>query len=117
MTKTKKGWKVPFREGVFLRYAINDPNSRHCAGPERSGWREYADEWRDNYEFVATMRFVTFKRGRSAAYAIWETEDGEQYSMFLTDLEDAIPYMVDGHLTIRRFTFSKRGSNYGVKLA
>lgn len=102
--KTKINWKVPFdASGNLLNYA----ETYGCYAPK---------EWRDNYEFSGSLSFKDFRRGRSAANAILEDKEGHTYTMFLTDFKAAIPYMVNGKIT-GRFTFCKRGANYGVKLA
>jgi hypothetical protein len=112
-----KTWRIPFKaDGSVMRYAINDPNSRHASGPEHKWHPDYADQWRDNFEFTASMHFVEFKRGRSAAYAVFQTSKDETYYMFLSDLEKAIPLLDKGFLLKKVFTFSKRGQNYGIKV-
>ena len=72
-------------------------------------------EYRDNYEFFSTLAFSCFCRGRSAAYAKFKNTSGMICTMFLKDLEEAIPYMKNGVIT-GLFTFVKRGQNYGVRL-
>ena len=71
--------------------------------------------WKDNHEFEATLTFRTFCRGRSAAYSIFADGKGQEYSIFLTDLADIIPKMVNGVVT-GTFTYCKRGQNYGTKV-
>lgn len=71
--------------------------------------------WRDNFVFADLLTYKDYRRGRSAAYFQFTRQDGTTVCMFLTDMEKAIPYMVRGVLQ-GRFTFIKRGQNYGVQL-
>lgn len=105
----KKGdYKIPFdSKGNLLAYA-----------------RGYGDEiWKDNDVITAELEFVGFRRGRSAAHAVFKQNSrggkkrgkkGARYTMFLTDLSDAIPYMIRSYLS-GYFRFQKRGQNYGIK--
>lgn len=71
-----------------------------------------------NCEFSDTMIFDGFSRGRSSVKAHFVSETtGRKYEMFVSDLGDAI--RADGLHNARidgKFTFTKRGQNYGVKL-
>lgn len=71
--------------------------------------------WTPNHEFEAVLTFNTFNRGRSAAYAEFLRETGKTVIVFLADLENMIPYMSGGAIR-GRFTFCKRGQNFGCKL-
>lgn len=86
--------------------------------------------WRDNYVFPAVLEFSEFRRGRSAAYALFtskETTDeydgkgflipkkSKTYCVFLRDFQDIIPAMEFG-LVDAEFTFVKRGMNYGLRI-
>jgi len=95
-------YKIPFRNGSPLVY------------PET--WGTDAIEWRDNTPFSADVEFERFTRGRSAARSVWrEFRSGVLYEMFLVDLADAMPAVVDGKLS-GEFCFQKRGQNYGMRL-
>lgn len=72
-------------------------------------------EMRDNFEFEDTISFDTYLRGRSAAYFIFKRSTGEKLVVFLTDMCDMIPRMVEGKVT-GTFTFTKRGANFGTKI-
>lgn len=97
----KKKLKIPFdSEGNQEHY----PNA----------WGRHK-EYKDNYEFFSTLTFSHFSRGRSAAYAHFIAVSGMKCTMFLKELEEAIPYLENGSLT-GTFTFCKHGQNYGVKL-
>ncbi|MFJ7369342.1 hypothetical protein MHB40_20565 [Lysinibacillus sp. FSL K6-0057] len=99
-------WKVPFdQNGDLLRY---------------DKWDSY--EKKDNFEFeVSTAEFIGFERGRSSAISLWRL-DGREYPMFLTDLKDLLlkVRIEEGFISSPFnliFTFSKKGSNLGVKLS
>lgn len=69
-----------------------------------------------NFEFAGILKFLRFERGRSAANAIFlRQKTGTEVSVFLTDLKDMIPHMINGEIE-GRFTFCKRGANYGCRL-
>jgi hypothetical protein len=72
-------------------------------------------EWRDNAPFEDALRFVGYRRGRSAAYFAFQRSDGTEVTMFLKDFEAAVPIMERG-LVRGKFQFIKRGQNYGVRL-
>lgn len=75
----------------------------------------YEPEWRDATPFRATLVFVEFERGRSAAHAIFEDNLTKQrYPMFLADLAAAVKHLYLGQL-VGEFGYAKRGQNFGVK--
>lgn len=71
-------------------------------------------EWKPNEEFNETLVFDGYGRGRSSAVLYFKgKESGRRYSMFMRDADDAL-----GGLAIYgKWTFVKRGGNYGIKLA
>jgi hypothetical protein len=71
-------------------------------------------EWRDNFEFEDTLEYVAYSKGRSSVGFEFKRSDGTMVSMFLTDLDTILPLMKNGQIT-GRFTFTKRGENYGCK--
>ena len=66
------------------------------------------------------MRFVGFRRGRSAANAIYESDQIEetrlplQATMFLKDLDNLIIKVGNVYRVEGRWSFCKRGANYGL---
>lgn len=76
-------------------------------------------EWRDNYEFEATLRLDGMRRGRSAKYIEWKDNKGDAiYPMFIADLLDLMKHgSISGGVAVGRWTFTKRGQNYGIRLA
>jgi hypothetical protein len=84
------------------------------------------DYWIDNFTWQGTIEFLHFRRGRSAAHAIFEvvrSEDarvdvGDNHVMFLTYLSDVInKNMIRNGFVTGEFTFYKRGSNFSIGLA
>jgi hypothetical protein len=123
----KKAYKVPFDDysGDQLHYADKRTNLVHFP----NGWEAYNDdcdnpanrveagvEWREPYEFEDTLKYVTYHRGRSAAYFEFVSlNDGRRYTMFLKQFDQAVSRMVMGQFT-GSFGFVKYGHNYGVAL-
>lgn len=101
-------------------WKVDDPYLREALDDERDEWYEKARQrtWRDNYIFTATMTVVSMSRGRSAAYFHLIDERGKQYTMFMTDMVDMVKRarMITQGVVTGRWTFQKRGNNYGVKL-
>jgi len=78
------------------------------------GWNTH--EWRDNHEFVDTITFAgVYGRGRSSVTFELTRAGGSKVMAFVSDFTDMVPLMVGGSL-YGRFTFVKKGQNYGVKL-
>lgn len=75
-------------------------------------WR--IGEWKPNEEFNETLIFDGYGRGRSSAVLYFKgKETGRRYSMFMKDAEDAL----NGLAIFGKWTFIKRGGNYGIKFA
>jgi hypothetical protein len=100
---TKGQYKIPFdTDGNLMGY------------PEQ--WRDIV--WRDNYQFDDVLKFDSYYRGRSAAGMFMvSTTTGSHYQMFLRDFEDLINTVIIDHGVVSgRWTFTKRGANYGIML-
>lgn len=99
-----------------------DPIDGGCMHyPERryTGIGKFQDPvWRDNHEFDATLEYVGYARGRSAAYFHFkDAATGHVHPMFMRDFEDVISRCVlDKGVVTARWTFVKRGMNYGIQL-
>lgn len=94
-------YKIPFNEYGMIRY-------------EHDG-HLFAERWEENYQFEDIITYEGYARGRSAAYFFFKGTNDERYYVFLTDFDLMIPFMVKG--TVKgKFTFTKRGKNYGIKL-
>jgi hypothetical protein len=74
-----------------------------------------ATVWMDNHEFDDLLTYHAYSRGMSSVTVIFTRSGGGRLSMFMTDFNDVVPFMVKGKLR-GRFTFVKRGQNYGARL-
>ena len=69
-------------------------------------------EWRPQAEFTATLRFVKWHHGRSAAYADFEDPgSGITYPVSLASTGEFMALLVGGCIT-GRWIAMKRGQNY-----
>lgn len=76
----------------------------------------YPPIWKDNFEFDDVLVFKGMHRGRSAAYfAFTRKSNGKTVTVFMRDAIDMFPYMVRGEV-VGKFTFCKRGQNYGCRV-
>jgi hypothetical protein len=79
-------------------------------------YTQHLGEMREDKPFYAVMTYTGFERGRSAAYTMWKDQDGNTYPMFLAELHVILPLLSQGSIaTMWRVT--KRGQNFGIKLA
>ena len=70
-----------------------------------------------NYTFFDTLIFDGYSRGRSAANMILKSKKlNIKYSVFMSDIGEIIMKMNKGEIS-DNFTFTKKGANYGMKLA
>lgn len=83
----------------------------------------YAETWRSGVvwlpcePFRDNLTLLGFNRGRSAAYAEWQSDGGSKYPMFLKDLEHLLltGAVVLGQATHNaEWKVAKRGQNYGI---
>lgn len=76
-------------------------------------------KWSENYVFEDDLEYDGYARGNSAARILFRSlKDGKRYEMFLTDFDDAMRRcLFFKNRLIGKFTFIKRGQNYGVKIA
>lgn len=86
-------------------------------------WQQRQDPiYKDNYEFDATLRIEGFHRGRSAAnFTMVDNYRKNKYNMFMSDLVEALKGVgaepgENGAILTGRWTFCKKGSNFGIKL-
>lgn len=107
MARTRRGdYPIPFDpDGTPLSYTTVTAG---VSGPHV--------KWRKNHEFDAEMTYVGFSRGRSAAHLLWQDGRGVRYTMFLADADALFKTRtVAAGVVAGRWTFCKRGSNYGVR--
>ena len=70
----------------------------------------------DNFEFEDTLQYVSYGKGRSSVtFKFKRKSNGKTVNMFLTDIDKIMNKLSHGEIT-GKFTFSKRGENYGCKL-
>lgn len=74
-------------------------------------------EWKPAFIFEATLRIMSYARGRSAAYLYLYTAEGVQYPMFLSFFNDMVE-KVELHrgYVHAAWTFAKRGENYSIRM-
>ena len=76
---------------------------------------EYNLHLEDNYEFEDTLIYSGYSRGTSSCTVQFKSiNDNKEYAMFMKELDNCIFNLIDGKLK-GRFTFVKRGENYGIK--
>jgi len=75
---------------------------------------DYGCNMRPNFIFEGVIKITGMSRGYSAAYFLATDIYGMRYSMFMKDLCEALPYIERGLLR-GKFTFTKRGQNFGVR--
>lgn len=108
MIMEKKKLKIPFKDGKPCKWIKDDH-----------------DEERDNYEFDEYLEIHGFLRGCSSAVMIlrpvadhdkeFNYSSSVYYQAFLSDSDDIVRNMICGMIN-GRWTFVKRGENFGIKL-
>jgi hypothetical protein len=105
--------QFPFWVGAATKW--NPSGLMHYADTWNTG--NQAIVWRDPYEFEARLTYHSFGRGRSAAYFIWADEEGNQYPMFMSEVDRLLRLArFEGGSVSGRWSFVKRGSNYSIRL-
>lgn len=96
---SKSTWKLHYKNGKVQWY---------------SGYNY--DEERDNYEWEDTLSYRGYGRGQSSCVIyFWSVQMQQDVIMFMTDFNDICVKLDHGKIH-GKFTFCKRGMNYGVKL-
>jgi hypothetical protein len=98
-------YQIPFSDRGQLQYA-------------NSYVEKFTDgfRWVDNHEFDATLTFEGYYRGRSAGGFRFK-DNLYTYYMFMTDIDDLLKTkVIDKGVVSGKWTFVKRGMNYGIKL-
>jgi hypothetical protein len=77
---------------------------------------QYEVEWRCNCVFGDMLEITGIQRGQSAAYFHLQSKStGKKYTMFIRDMLDLIQKTIIDHGIVNaRWTFCKRGLNYGI---
>lgn len=117
---------VPFdRHGNMLDYSywgISEEEKELCKKHGRfdrlypNG--ELAEMFIPNFVFEDTLIFTRFSRGRSSVKAHFESKYTElKYEMFISDFQNVLKQNRIGNCHVTgRFTFVKKGQNYGIVL-
>ena len=101
----KKEYKIPFFGNQMLSYVDK--------------WMEDRDgfEWRDNYSFESKMTIEDYGRGRSAVTIYLLDELNNRYEVFISDFIEMMKKLeVSEGSFYGKFTFCKKGKNYGLQL-
>lgn len=102
-----------------------DEHGRYSTRQRRDDWHRVYNQvgWRPNEPFHATLEIKHMLRGRSAKYPILgpanAPDDKRTFPMFVADLVDAActGTIQAGGIISGRWMVSKRGANYGLRLA
>lgn len=112
MSKKKGDYQIPFdQKGNQQDYPASwwkgsYPNARKV-GPN----------WVDNFEFDDTLTLIDYGRGRSSVTFTMQKKDGKTVSVFVSDFCDmAKSSEFKAGVIAGRFTFTKKGCNYGCRL-
>lgn len=113
--KSKKVYegKIPFSPFTDepMYYAARD------GGYNENGEHVYKDPiWKDNEIFDDKLEYRSYYRGRSAAGMEFKSVySGKVYTVFMTDFDGMVKYMVNG-VVGGKFAFCKCGGNYGLRM-
>ena len=92
-----------------------DGDMQHYPEGSGHGVNRVGPEWREVQPFEATLVFAGYRRGRSAAYFLWENANGDCFPMMLSDLSDLLlTRTIDGGEVSGTWRLVKRGQNYGI---
>lgn len=126
MPAKKKVTEVPYsKNGSLMHFPETTWDySEAVRVDEGHGWkvppREVGPDWRRNDPFTATLRLAETRRGRSAAYFIWRSDDGREFPMFISDMLLLVQSGViikPGGSVSTWWMVTKRGANYGIRYA
>lgn len=122
----KKDLFVPFdRKGNMLDYSyhgISEEEKEICKESKRVehfwGDGTLREVFVPNYEFEDVLTFESFSRGCSSVKAHFVSDNtGLKYEMFISDFADVLKSDCIANCRIKgKFTFVKKGKNYGVML-
>ena len=114
---------VPFDESgnmkAYVGYSLDDDeiNTAYEEGEYTfSMWNE-TTVWKPNKIFDDELEYIGYGRGRSSIKLYFKSRlSNKEYEMFMSDFNKL---MIDGKFDNPlkgKFTFCKRGLNYGIKL-
>lgn len=115
----KKEYLVPWEDGSVLHYADQRQHDWYRGEAEQDGFLpEWVSRvtWRHNEPFTARIRVTGTKRGRSAAYFMFEDTEHHTFPMFITDVATMLQGVnaEDGWIN-GRWDVARRGLNYGLR--
>ena len=102
------------------RAPFNEKGLMHYPEPTWQDERNVGFEFRDvSNSFEASLRYVGYKRGRSAVYLMWvDDSTGVKYPMFMKDLDAVLlAKQLTKGAVFGEWVIAKRGQNYGIRLA
>jgi|15BtaG_2_1085339.scaffolds.fasta_scaffold01021_10 hypothetical protein len=108
-------WKVAILDdGQVVHGAAKNASSAY----NHKSRRDEPVTWKENFEFDATMKIISYSKGRSSVGFTLEDLRGNYYHMFLVDFYTLVTesYLKRGEVTAK-WTFCKRGAAIGLKLA
>lgn len=112
----KKKICFPFVDGDLQDYAWEIPDEEETeiiySGKP---FEKHGIVWKPNEEVELTLHYDHYGRGRSAVGFIFKDDNGHQYPMFLTDMDDILKMGCCVTSIHAIFTYTKRGANYGIK--
>lgn len=97
-------------------------SNHHIFDHELSDWQKKQHKFHksvvcgvENFIFTDSLKYKSYSRGRSAAYFEFERLSSKtEVTVFLKEFEDIVPHMNKG-VVKGRFTFCKRGQNFGCR--
>ena len=109
----KKPIEVPFdKDGNQVDY----PTWSYNRTPEGGYLPPTPGPTLPNFEFEDTLTFDSYGKGRSSVtFYLTRKSTGKGVTMFISDFTEIVGKMVNGEIT-GKFTFAKRGQNYGCRL-
>jgi hypothetical protein len=113
----------PFIDGNLQEYSLNNLNDsdreRVYNGEEvitdLYSNSKHKEVWKPNTEVELTLHYNGYGRGRSAVTFYWIDDDGHEYPMFITDVDELLKQDMGTSSVHAIFTYVKRGQNYGIK--
>ena len=95
-----------------------DGNLLHWASPTATQpWHfDYANTWEERGEFNATLRYLDYRRGRSAAYFLFEDVATEkQYPICMSDFCGRVLRELHNGVVTGRWLIAKHGQNFSLQ--
>ena len=113
----------PFIDGSLQEYSFHtltdDETERVYNGEEVVKEFSYnpnkKEVWKPNEEIELTLHYKNYGRGRSSVTFYWVDDNGNQYPMFIKDVDELLRQDMGTSSVHAIFTYVKRGQNYGIK--